>query len=157
MIQKITIDLKSERKSREESELEFERSKRQFEEMEIKCNTYQEEKDHIREMVKIEFEQKLSDFTDVKNENEQLKSQIETLKSEGEKTKLEHEENAQNLNKQIENLKRELEENKKVIQQLRFDEKKRAQGLMEAVKLFISPENVVSNDQENIKNENNAD
>ena len=157
MIQKITIDLKSERKSREESELEFERSKRQFEEMEIKCNIYQEEKDHMREMVKIEFEQKLSDFTDVKNENEQLKSQIETLKSEGEKTKLEHEENAQNLNKQIENLKRELEENKKVIQQLRFDEKKRAQGLMEAVKLFISPENVVSNDQENIKNENNAD
>ena len=148
--------MKSERKAREACELEHERSKRHFEEMEIKCNTYQEEKDHIREMVKIEFEQKLSDFANVKSEYEKLKVELETLKSEGEKEKLEHGEKSQILTEEIEKLKKELGENNKLIQQLRFDEKKRAQGLMEAVKLFITPENVQSNDQENIQVESNS-
>ena len=139
--------MKTERKSREGSELEHERAKRQFEESESKLRFYEEEKDHIKEMVKVEFEQKLLDFDKVKCDNEELKNKLTSLSSDAENEKKEYEKNVEDLKASIKKLDTELEEHKKIIQQLRFDEKKRAQGLMEAVKLFVSSEHESINQQ----------
>ena len=139
--------MKTERKSREDSELEHERAKRQFEESESKLKSYEGEKDHIKEMVKVEFEQKLLDFDKVKCDNEELKNKLNSLSSDAENEKKEYEKNVEDLKASIKNLGTELEEHKKIIQQLRFDEKKRAQGLMEAVKLFVSSEHESINQQ----------
>ena len=83
--------MKTERKSREDSELEHERAKRQFEESESKVKSYEEEKDHIKEMVKVEFEQKLLDFDKVKCDNEELKNKLTSLSSDAENEKKEYE------------------------------------------------------------------
>ena len=139
--------MKTERKSREDSELEHERAKRQFEESELKLRFYEEEKDHIKEMVKVEFEQKLLDFDKVKCDNEELKNKLTSLSSDAENEKKEYEKNVEDLKASIKKLDTVLEEHKKIIQQLRFDEKKRAQGLMEAVKLFVSSEHESINQQ----------
>ena len=139
--------MKTERKSREDSELEHERAKRQFEESESKLRFYEEEKDHIKEMVKVEFEQKLLDFDKVKCDNEELKNKLTSLSSDAENEKKEYEKNVEDLKASIKKLDTVLEEHKKIIQQLRFDEKKRAQGLMEAVKLFVSSEHESINQQ----------
>ena len=139
--------MKTERKSREDSELEHERAKRQFEESESKLKSYEEEKDHIKEMVKVEFEQKLLDFDKVKCDNEELKNKLKSLSSDVENEKKEYEKNIEDLKASIKKMDTELEEHKKLIQQLRFDEKKRAQGLMEAVKLFVSSEHESINQQ----------
>ena len=139
--------MKTERKSREDSELEHERAKRQFEESESKLKSYEEEKDHIKEMVKVEFEQKLLDFDKVKCDNEELKNKLTSLSSDAENEKKEYEKNVEDLKASIKKLDTVLEEHKKIIQQLRFDEKKRAQGLMEAVKLFVSSEHESINQQ----------
>ena len=139
--------MKTERKSREDSELEHERAKRQFEESESKLKSYEEEKNHIKEMVKVEFEQKLLDFDKVKCDNEELKNKLTSLSSDAENEKKEYEKNVEDLKASIKKLDTVLEEHKKIIQQLRFDEKKRAQGLMEAVKLFVSSEHESINQQ----------
>ena len=117
-----------------------ERTKHHLEELESKLNNFQEDRDHVRNMARIEFEQKLSDFSKIKDENEELKKKLEALKSDGENEKLEYEKNFQSLNKELNELRKDLQEHQKINQQLRFDEKKRAQGLMEAVKLFVLSE-----------------
>ena len=117
-----------------------ERTKHHLEELTLKLNNFQEERDHVRNMARVEFEQKLSDFSKIKNENEELKKKLEALKSDGENEKLEYGKNVQILTKELNELQKELQEHRKLNQQLRFDEKKRAQGLMEAVKLFVSTE-----------------
>ena len=98
-------------------------------------------------MVKVEFEQKLLDFDKVKCDNEELKNKLNSLSSDAENEKKEYEKNVEDLKASIKKLDTELEEHKKLIQQLRFDEKKRAQGLMEAVKLFVSSEHESINQQ----------
>ena len=125
-----------------------ERTKHHLEELESKLNNFQEDRDHVRNMARIEFEQKLSDFSKIKDENEELKKKLEALKSDGENEKLEYEKNFQSLNKELNELRKDLQEHQKINQQLRFDEKKRAQGLMEAVKLFVSSEHTECVNQE---------
>ena len=117
-----------------------ERTKHHLEELTLKLNNFQEERDHVRNMARVEFEQKLSDFSKIKNENEELKKKLEALKSDGENEKLEYGKKVQILTKELNELQKELQEHQKLNQQLRLDEKKRAQGLMEAVKLFVSAE-----------------
>lgn len=120
-------DLNEMKKVKNQLELDLERSNILNQDLSDENSDLKSEKNQIKNLVKVEFKEKLKvgekwkdNFDTCKAENIELKAKIEAQ------------------DHKIDQLEQELSVKIRHIEQIQLEEQNRAQGLMEAVKLFVT-------------------
>ena len=108
------------RKAKDAIELEFERCQLTQKSFERKLELYEKEKEHVRELLKVDFEEELNESQKYKESLEALRNQNESLQTEFNNAKQAYEAEIQELKTKLESAENARKEQAQLLEKFRY-------------------------------------